>query len=161
MRWSSQDCALQWYSCISSSPKYLSREFRNWNWEASIASWTLFVLGKHHLILGYEKARSGKNHAVGGTYTLQHSFRSQSKQSIISTTDLPYTLQSRNLVLSQEGNTFLHEIRSEDQRRDLNLLHVPWKNLGCPCESRLLIHKSISPEWMVLHSRAWSDTRFP
>ena len=65
------------------------------------------------------------NHAEGGIYTLQRSFRSQSKQFIVSTTDLPYTLQSRNLVLSQEGNTFLHEIRSEDRRRDLNLLRVP------------------------------------
>ena len=65
------------------------------------------------------------NHAEGGIYTLQHSFRSQLKQFIVSTTDLPYTLQSRNLVLSQEGNTFLHEIRNEDQKHDLSLLHAP------------------------------------
>ena len=161
MRWSSQDCVLLWYNCTSSSPKCLLREFGNWNLEASIAFWTLFVLGTHHLILGYEKARSSMNHVEEGIYTLQHSFHSQLRQFIVSTTDLPYTLQSRNLVLSQEGNTFLHEIRSEDQKRDLNLLHVPWKNLGYPCGSRLLAHKSISPEWMVLHSRAWSDTKFP
>ena len=161
MRWSSQDCVPLWYNCTSSSPKCLSREFGNWNLEASIAFWTLFVLGTHHLILGYEKSRLSMNHAEGGIYTLQHSFRSQSRQFVVSTIDLPYTLQSRNLVLSQEGNTFLHENRSEDQKHDLNLLHVPWKNLGCPCESRLLIHKSISPEWMVLHLHAWSDTKFP
>ena len=65
------------------------------------------------------------NHAEGGIYTLQRSFRSLSRQFTVSTTDLPYTLQSRNLVLGREGNTFHRENRSEGHKHDLDRLHVP------------------------------------